>query len=172
MKTKFTWICRVLLVLSVLALALALAACKKTPDAGTEPEPEVIPDYYFAEGEKGAFVPTKHYPENDLIICVNSVKNYGAKGDGVTDDTAAFQRALTSASLTGGVVYVPEGVYYISNQLRIPDTVTLCGDCTGIYDDDVSGLILSGFGDTLLLKEFHHYLRLVLIDFAAKGIYL
>lgn len=129
MKTKFTWIGRVLLVLSVLALALALAACKKTPDVGqTEEPPEVIPDYYFAEGEKGAFVPTKHYPENDLIICVNSVKNYGAKGDGVTDDTGAFQRALTSASLTGGTVYVPEGVYYVSDQLRIPDTVTLCGD--------------------------------------------
>jgi hypothetical protein len=53
------------------------------------------------------------------------VTRYGAKGDGVTDDTAAFQQALidasgNSASLATGasmVVYVPPGKYLISNTI-------------------------------------------------------
>lgn len=42
-----------------------------------------------------------------------SVKDYGAVGDGVTDDYAAF----TSARDTGNKVYIPPGVYYLSQKL-------------------------------------------------------
>jgi len=46
-------------------------------------------------------------------IC--SVKDFGAKGDGVTDDTASFTSALTAAA--GGLVWVPNPsvAYMISN---------------------------------------------------------
>lgn len=48
-----------------------------------------------------------------------SVKDYGATGDGVTDDTASIQQAITDvAALGGGVVYVPQGTYVVS-QLAI-----------------------------------------------------
>jgi hypothetical protein len=43
-----------------------------------------------------------------------SVKAYGAKGDGTTDDTAAIQRALD----TGLSLYFPEGSYKITDRLR------------------------------------------------------
>lgn len=44
-----------------------------------------------------------------------SVRDYGAVGDGVTDDTTAFQSALADASAMGGnVVYVPAGTYAIT----------------------------------------------------------
>lgn len=59
---------------------------------------------------------------------VYSVRDYGAVGDGKTDDTAAFQRALDSAGKAdGGTVRAPRGVYYFAGHLRMPRGVTLCG---------------------------------------------
>lgn len=56
------------------------------------------------------------------------VKDFGARGDGETDDTAAFQQALDAAGEAGGgVVTVPAGNYRIESSLNIPDQVTLEG---------------------------------------------
>ncbi|MCK5563837.1 MAG: hypothetical protein KAJ07_01205 [Planctomycetes bacterium] len=42
-----------------------------------------------------------------------NVKDYGAKGDGITDDTAAFSAAIAAAS--GEQMHVPPGTYVIGN---------------------------------------------------------
>jgi hypothetical protein len=42
-----------------------------------------------------------------------NVKDYGAVGDGVTDDKVAFQAAINAAA--DGVLFVPSGTYYISD---------------------------------------------------------
>lgn len=42
------------------------------------------------------------------------VKAYGAAGDGVTNDTAAFVNALAACAAGGGTCVVPEGTYLIS----------------------------------------------------------
>ncbi len=57
-----------------------------------------------------------------------SVLDFGAKGDGKTDDTAAFQKAVdTMAKAGGGVVYAPRGNYLFAGHLTVPQAVTLKG---------------------------------------------
>ena len=57
-----------------------------------------------------------------------NVRDFGAKGDGKTDDTSAFQKALDAcANLDGGIVEVPAGKYLIKTHLAIPPAVTLEG---------------------------------------------
>ena len=57
-----------------------------------------------------------------LADCV-SVKDFGAVGDGVVDDTVAIQAALTSAK----AVYVPPGTYRIANTLTVGYGKSLVG---------------------------------------------
>jgi Pectate lyase superfamily protein len=51
---------------------------------------------------------------------------FGAKGDGVTDDTAAFVAADAAAAAVGGAVYLPKGVYRVP-VLALSSGVTLEG---------------------------------------------
>lgn len=44
-----------------------------------------------------------------------NVKDFGAKGDGVTDDASAIRSALASLSSTGGVIYFPVGTYLVKS---------------------------------------------------------
>ena len=59
------------------------------------------------------------------------VKDFGAVGDGSTDDTPAFEDALDSAALNGHRVIVPAGVYKITSTLVVPDGVMIVGEGTG-----------------------------------------
>lgn len=56
---------------------------------------------------------------SDRFADVVNVKDFGAKGDGETDDTAAIQLALNRA----GKVFIPAGVYLVSGLFVKSDTV-------------------------------------------------
>lgn len=53
---------------------------------------------------------------------VINVKDYGAKGDGVTDDTQAFKNAIERDEIanSGKIVYVPKGTYLVSETINWP----------------------------------------------------
>lgn len=53
-----------------------------------------------------------------------SVKDFGAVGDGVTDDTNAINAAL----LTGGQIYMPAGTYLISSPIKVSNYTSLVGE--------------------------------------------
>lgn len=50
--------------------------------------------------------------KNSLVF---NVVDFGAKGDGVTLDSAAVQAAVDAAAVKGGVVYFPPGTFKINN---------------------------------------------------------
>lgn len=56
-----------------------------------------------------------------------SVKDFGAVGDGTTDDTVAIQAALDSGA-GAHAVYLPAGTYSVSATIFIPSDTNLYGD--------------------------------------------
>jgi hypothetical protein len=92
---------------------------------------------------------------------VLSVRDFGAKGDGKTDDTAAIQKALDAAAGTQGTVFVPEGVY-MSGELRMSPGVGICGFPVWSYRNSQGGVIrLNDSGAKCLLNLTGAYGALV-----------
>lgn len=93
-------------------------------------------------------------PGRDLVINV-SLPPYGAKLDGVTDDTAAFKAAYQSAP-TGATIYVPNGTAFIQSPnswgidltKRVKWVVAGTLTRTGSFLSDAipAGTVPSGFG--------------------------
>jgi hypothetical protein len=69
-----------------------------------------LPDFSYA-GYHSGDAPLPQVPRGV------SVKEFGAKGDGATDDTAAFQKAL--AAIKTGAIEIPAGRYRITDILEI-----------------------------------------------------
>jgi hypothetical protein len=72
----------------------------------------------------------RYAAKSSVVLDWINPDNYGAVGDGTTDDTAALQAAL-NACPAGGVVYLPVGIYRTSAPLKIPPYVTLQGSHGG-----------------------------------------
>ncbi len=68
-------------------------------------------DVSFLQAGSGAVVRTAQSKMRDVV----SVKDFGAVGDGVADDTVAFAAALA----TGKSVFIPDGTYLITSELTV-----------------------------------------------------
>lgn len=60
-----------------------------------------------------------------------NILDFGAVGDGATDDTDAFEIALDSAAILGAKIFVPHGIYRITRTLNIGDGVSIIGEGSG-----------------------------------------
>lgn len=102
---------------------------------------------YYADGDKGA---GRYYydstdtasPDNGGTVIVATdnarwkliwseqlnVRQFGAKGDNVTDDKAKIQAAIDAIAATGGIVFFPAGQYVINSGIEVlANGVTLQG---------------------------------------------
>jgi hypothetical protein len=81
---------------------------------------------------------------------MSNVRNFGASGDGVDDDTEAIQHAIDVA---GGEIEFPRGNYKISKPLRIDLAKT--GRCCLNGQGGTAKLIMSGEGPAIDLLAGH-----------------
>lgn len=101
-----------------------------------------LPDFSFAGYHSGEKTPPRAAP-------VANVRDFGAIGDGVHDDTAAFIKAI--GTTREGVILIPEGRYLITDILWIKKP----------------GLVLRGEGPDRSVLYFTRGLQEVLPDMSA-----
>lgn len=115
------------------------------------------PDY-TASGA-GATTRTSGDKFNDLV----SVRDFGAVGDGLSDDTLAIQRALSAHN----TVYIPTGTYLITGTITLGERQSLIGAGQG-------AVISCSSNSFVAIEIAHSYARLeyVRIEGGSIGILL
>jgi hypothetical protein len=121
-----------------------------------------VQDYLAARGDVAANLPASPAVARPAIaVGVNVMEFAGddgfpVKGDGVHDDTAGIQKAINvflanrenPSSPQSGAVYLPTGLYKISQPLTVPSGVVLMGDGSGTAIKSVgAGGVAVGFTD-------------------------
>lgn len=82
------------------------------------------------------------------------VEWFGAKGDGVTDDTGAIQSAINAAvAAGGGSVLFKVARYFTTGTFLVPDGVVLCGTVEGPFDVKGVDPALTAIAPTLLVTN-------------------
>lgn len=106
----------------------------------------------FLQAGAGAVVRSVQSKERDIV----SVEDFGAVGDGVTDDTAAIQAAINA--LSSGKTLVFDGNYKITNQLLITNKsrIRLTGKGRVFFDGAPSGAYMFLLVGTIDDLEIDH----------------
>lgn len=81
---------------------------------------------------------------NNSYIVVN-VKDFGAKGDGTTDDTTSINNAIATLGLYQSILYFPMGQYKVSGTIYIANLNNVClkSDNAIIINNNYNGFTLS-----------------------------
>lgn len=86
----------------------------------------------YNQGGTGAVDRTVQSRLGDYV----SVKDFGAVGDNIADDTAAIQAAIDYATLgIGQTIYIPAGVYLVTDTLYYYEGTKVSGDQMAMYAD-------------------------------------
>ena len=120
-----------LLLFPLLALATALVSAQNATG------------YWYENIQHNGISPT--IPNGANWTVFRNVKDYGAKGDGTADDTAAIQRAINTGDSTGtrdqgrfgstgqpAVVYFPAGTYLVKATIQSAIGTVITGDPTNL----------------------------------------
>lgn len=111
---------------------------KKTVPSDTG-NPSANPDYWAATGNYNAQVEEYRQEVEDLRNQVKgmvvNVKDYGAIGDGSTDDTSAINAAIA----VGTHIYFPQGTYLVTSPLMLHDNMEVIGERGAVVKGMVGG---------------------------------
>jgi hypothetical protein len=114
--------------------------------------------FYGPKTQSGWGLGTK-YQKKDSNLNWYNVKDFGAVGDGITDDTSAIQAAIDKADaynaqtntwgsgVRGGVVFFPHGKYKLKKALITDARIRLVGQTGSSYGGNASKLIADASGD-------------------------
>ncbi|GBE82055.1 Glucan 1,3-beta-glucosidase [Sparassis crispa] len=148
-----------------LPLASALGTACSTPLGGGTAAPGA--PYWLQDITHQGTSPFNPDPSSYQVF--RNVKDFGAVGDGVTDDTAAINNAISSGSRCGGgscpsstvtpaIVFFPQGTYLISTPIiayyytvligdaRVPPTLLASSGFSGMAVIDADPYIANGGG--------------------------
>ena len=124
-------------------LAVVVAALAATPLVGAKPLKRATTGgtsgYWLESIQRQGTVP---FSANSGYTIFRNVKDYGAKGDGTTDDTAAINSAITqgnrcgqgcdSSTTTPAIIYFPSGTYLVSKPIVQLYYTQFVGDATSL----------------------------------------
>lgn len=108
---------------------------------------------YFIQAGTGAVSRTFQDKMRDVI----SVKDFGAKGDGVTDDSNAFQAALNyGMSLAfGATVYFPAGTYKILNKCVLDRSIVTTRGRVSIQGAGMQSTLINAPNGLVSIRNSH-----------------
>ena len=129
--------------LTLLAAALCASLSSAVPTPQASGAPSSSSDYWFAAVDHSK---DTVYHGTDSYTIFRNVLDYGAKGDGSTDDTAAINKAMSeggrcggganacdSSTVTPAILYFPGGkTYLVSKPINMYYYTQMVGDATNL----------------------------------------
>lgn len=84
-----------------------------------------------------------------------NVKFYGARGNGVDDDTDALKKALFACGYSSDckTVFIPAGIYLINDTLDIPEGTTIIGEGNSVIKYNANNISVNITGSNITIKD-------------------